>query len=202
MKVGSSGGTKGRVGVGASSNAALLMKVGVAVGVGSCATAGSRALSKNNTPRTIRRTIARRAELHEFKRCWARLRGIRKIGVEKGKMRNRLRPRMKRALTGHFSIKPRDRRYGATKPARHCKVKMQRVCPISVGCILAPAKLPSELGLFRRFAPAVALRRPVNRRDFGRRRPSTGRRPEAPDLSRLVTATAPNSFWTRLFAIT
>ncbi len=35
-------------------------------------------------------------------------------------------------------------------------------------------------------APVVDLRRPVAYGENGRRRPSTGRRPEAPDLSRLV----------------
>jgi hypothetical protein len=49
------------------------------------------------------------------------------------------------------------------------------------GAISLMVHWPSELGLCRRFAPVVALRRP------GRRRPSTGRRPEAHDLSRPGT---------------
>ena len=45
---------------------------------------------------------------------------------------------------------------------------------------------PSKLGLFGRFAPVVDLRRPVAYGENGRRRPSAGRRSEAPDLSQLV----------------
>jgi hypothetical protein len=60
-------------------------------------------------------------------------------------------------------------------------VNVSPVVRFNLGTMRLAERWPRELGLCRRFAPTVALRRP------GRRRPSAGRRPEAPDLSRPGT---------------
>jgi hypothetical protein len=76
-----------------------------------------------------------------------------------------------------------DRTVGAIihKPGQIGKSVWWRWVRFSLGTICLMVHWPSELGLCRRFAPVDGLRRP------GRRTATTGRRPEAPDLSRPGT---------------